>query len=241
MFFFQHEMPVDNLKLVMVAAISRYLPRLDSLHFLCANVFFGKPSWNAGLCHINSFSTLNGVIFMEPTMHCPGCGTEAPVTQRFCRSCGFSLEKVPQLVAEQSEELLTSKAAEKLQKRQQKIERWLVRTGIGLAALIALSFLIGLIYLMLAGNLPIVPGIVLLILLLGGFVAGSLGIYAEKLKKTLSRSSSLRSRSLPEREITSKPPLEAFEGPFLSVTERTTNLLDKDDAVETRNERRKKP
>jgi dihydrofolate reductase len=55
-------------------------------------------------------------------MHCPGCGAEAPVTQKFCRSCGFCLEKVPNLVAEQlseSKELLTSAAAEKLQERQQ--------------------------------------------------------------------------------------------------------------------------
>jgi len=82
---------------------------------------------------------------MEPTMHCPGCGTEAPVTQRFCRSCGFSLEKVPQLVAEQlsEEEILTSEAAEKLQKRQQKIDHWLSISGIGFIALIALSFLSG--------------------------------------------------------------------------------------------------
>ena len=181
---------------------------------------------------------------MEPTMHCPGCGTEAPVTQRFCRSCGFSLEKVPQLVAEQlseSEEILHIKAAEKLQRRQQEIERWLSITGIGFIALVALSMLVGLIYLMFAGNLPIVPGIVLLTLILGGFVAASLAMYSERLKKTLSDSSSQRSRSLPETEKTSKPSLEAFEGPFLSVTERTTSLLDKDDAVETRNERRKKP
>lgn len=166
-------------------------------------------------------------------MHCPGCGTEAPVTQRFCRSCGFSLEKVPQLVAEQlsdSEEILDIKAAEKLQKRQQEIERWLSITGIGFITLIALSMLVGLIYLMFAGNLPIVPGLVLLILILGGFVAASLAMYSEKLKKTLSDSSSQRSRPLSEREKTSKPSLEAFEGPFLSVTERTTSLLDKDDA-----------
>jgi hypothetical protein len=138
---------------------------------------------------------------MEPTMHCPGCGTEAPVTQKFCRSCGFSLEKVPQLVAEQlseSEGILTSKGAEKLQRRQQEIERWLSIAGIGFITLVAISFLIGL-------------------------------------------TCSLRSKPLSEREITSKPPLEAFEGPLLSITERTTNLLDKDDAVETRNERRKKP
>jgi hypothetical protein len=181
---------------------------------------------------------------MEPTMHCPGCGTEAPVTQRFCRFCGFSLEKVPQLVAEQlseSEEILDIKAAEKLQRRQQEIDRWLSIAGIGFTTAVALSMLVGLIYLMFAGSLPIVPGIVLLILILGGFVAASLAMYSERLKKTLSGSSSIRSKPLPEREITSKPTLEAFEEPFFSITEQTTTLLDKDDAVETRNEPRKNP
>lgn len=176
-------------------------------------------------------------------MHCPGCGTEAPVTQRFCRSCGFCLEKVPELVAEQlseSEEILTSAAAEKLQKQQQKIEGWLSITGIGFTALMALSVLIGLIYLLLAGSLPIVPGIVLLLLILGGSVAGLLAIYSESLKKKVSGSSLLKSKHLPEREK-SKLPLEAYEGPLISVTERTTNLLEKDDVVETGNERRKKP
>jgi predicted nucleic acid-binding Zn ribbon protein len=174
-------------------------------------------------------------------MHCPGCGTEAPVTQKFCRSCGFSLEKVPQLVAEQlseSEEILISAAAEKLQKKQQKIERWLSITGFGFTALMALSVLIGLIYLLFAGSLPIVPGIVLLTLVLGGSVAGLLAMYSENLKKKLSGSSSLRSRQLPEGE---KPQLsfEAYDGPLISVTERTTNLLEKE--VETGNQRRKKP
>ena len=173
-------------------------------------------------------------------MHCPGCGTEATVTQRFCRSCGFCLEKVPQLVAEQlseSEEILTSATAEKLQKRQLKIERWLSITGLGFIVLMALSVLIGLTYLLFTGSIPIVPGIVLLILVLGGSVAGLLAMYSENLKKTLSGSSSIRSGQLPVLEK-SKPPLEAYEGPLISVTERTTNLLEKDDVVETGNERR---
>jgi hypothetical protein len=179
---------------------------------------------------------------MAPTIHCPGCGTEAPVTQKFCRSCGFCLEKVPPLVAEQlseSEKLLTSEVAERLQKRQQNVERWLSRTGFGFTVLMALSVLTGLTYLLLAGSLPIVPGIVLLTLVLGGSVAGLLAMYSEKLKKTLSGSDSRRSRQLPEAE-TSKLSIEACEGPLLSITERTTNLLEKD-VVETGNERRKKP
>ena len=175
-------------------------------------------------------------------MHCPGCGTEAPVTQKFCRSCGFSLEKVPQLVAEQlskSEETLDSAVTEKLQQRQKKIERWLSITGVGFTALMALSVLVGLIYLLLAGSLPIVPGIVILTLVLGGSVAGFLAMYSENLRKTLSGSSSLGSKQLPEGE-TAKLSLEAYDGPFVSVTERTTNLLEKNDVVETGNKRRRR-
>ena len=177
-------------------------------------------------------------------MHCPGCGTEASVTQRFCRSCGFCLEKIPPLVAEQlseSGEILTSAAAaEKLQKRQKKIERWLSITGLGFTALMALSLLVGLVYLLFAGSIPIVPGIVLLILIHGGSVAGLLAMYSENLKKKLSGSNSLRSRQLPEGEK-SKLSLDDYEGPLISVTERTTNLLKKDAVVETGNEGRKKP
>jgi len=65
-------------------------------------------------------------------------------------------------------------------------------------------------------------------------------MYSENLKKTLSGSSSLRSKQLRQGEK-SKLSIEAHEGPLISVTERTTNFLDKDDAVETRNERGKKP
>ena len=35
-------------------------------------------------------------------MHCPNCGSEAPMEQKFCRSCGFGLGKVAQLIAEQA-------------------------------------------------------------------------------------------------------------------------------------------
>jgi hypothetical protein len=169
-------------------------------------------------------------------MHCPSCGTEAPVTQRFCRSCGFSLEKIPELVTQQlSESEHIGEVAEKLQERQLKIERWLYITGIGFTTLVALSLLTGLIYLMLAGNLPLVPGTIILILIFGAMVAGSLGLYSENLKKKLSASSSVKSKTLAEPATTSNLPLEAYQGPLISVTERTTTLLDKNEATKKEN------
>ena len=35
-------------------------------------------------------------------MHCPNCGSEAPMEQKFCRSCGFGLGKVARLISEQA-------------------------------------------------------------------------------------------------------------------------------------------
>lgn len=159
-------------------------------------------------------------------MHCPKCGAEAPLTQKFCRVCGFSLEKIPQLVTQQPSEpehLLSDEVAEQLQERKQKIEHWLSMTGIGFVTLAALSLLTGLIYLMVAGSIPFVPGVVILILLLSGIVAGSLAIYSESLKKTLSDRSSLKSSPL--------PPHEAYPEPSISITERTTTLLEKSETV----------
>jgi len=53
-------------------------------------------------------------------MHCPSCGTDTTLEQRFCRSCGMDLETVSKLVAAHSspetleiEKSLTEKAAGK--------------------------------------------------------------------------------------------------------------------------------
>ncbi len=155
-------------------------------------------------------------------LHCPSCGTGAALTQKFCRVCGLSLEKVSELVVDQpsTSHSLSSEQIDKLQLRQQNVERSLIIAGIGFMALVALSFLSGLIYLMVVGNMPIVPGVVLLTLLLSAIVAGSLGTYSEKLKKTISMNAGRKSAHLPETESPSR------ETPLISVTEHTTNLLE---------------
>lgn len=167
-------------------------------------------------------------------MHCPKCGAEAPLTQKFCRSCGFSLEKIPQLVTHQlseQEQLLTDEVAAKLQQRKQKIEHLLSITGLGFSGLVAISLLTGLIYLMVAGNIPLVPAFIILILLVSGIIAGSLAMYSESLKKTLSGRSSPGPSTLPQSATTSTLPHEANPGPLISVTERTTSLLEKNETV----------
>jgi hypothetical protein len=62
-------------------------------------------------------------------MHCPDCGTRATANQKFCRSCGFSLEKVARLLAEQSSLPASSQISDDniapAQRRLDKLEGWL--------------------------------------------------------------------------------------------------------------------
>jgi hypothetical protein len=60
-------------------------------------------------------------------MHCPNCGTKASAGQKFCRACGFGLDKVEQLIAEQRTTAtdLTTEATGKLSNnRLRRLEKW---------------------------------------------------------------------------------------------------------------------
>jgi hypothetical protein len=73
-------------------------------------------------------------------MHCPSCGAETTLEQRFCRSCGMDLETVGKLVAAHAspetlkrEKSLTEKAA---QKRMYQSLKWgMICFIVGMAAL----------------------------------------------------------------------------------------------------------
>jgi F0F1-type ATP synthase assembly protein I len=160
----------------------------------------------------------------DVTMHCPGCGVEVALTQKFCRSCGFALEKITQIVAEQlaSPELLLE--TRRLQERQRKIERSLLIAGSGFIATVVVGMVCGIIYLMAVGSMPIVPGVILLIMMTFGMVAGSLATYSDRLKKGLSHPEPSRAPTLAEAQ--SNLSLPDPRGPLFSVTERTTSLLE---------------
>ena len=170
-------------------------------------------------------------------MHCPNCGAEAPLTQRFCRSCGLSLEKIPQVVAEQfsrpENDVLGQHEAAKLQRRQQRIERHLSAAGLGFVVVTGLSLLAGISYLIAAGSVPLVPGVVILLMLIVGLIAAFLGIYSEKLKRKLSDSTSLNSLTLSSKSITTELPPQTNPNASISVTEHTTKLLEPHDEIRT--------
>lgn len=161
-------------------------------------------------------------------MHCPNCGTKAAEEQQFCRVCGFSLEKVSQLLAEQlsasppNQPLSESRA--RLLQRQHKIERWLfILLGSVFTVFIIVVFwtIISKI-IILKGEL--LGGIIFLGILAGLVLALLLVIYRESLREALTEPRLSRPTPL-QSEPTDKLLPESSLAPIPSVAERTTELL----------------
>lgn len=154
-------------------------------------------------------------------MYCPNCGKTSEGEQNFCRSCGLSLEKVAQSLAEQipAVDLETSQAL-----RRRRVERWLsILLGSGFAVFVV-AVLWVLIY-----NIIIVKGNVLQgLVFLGLFVAAVLSlllvVYRESLLEA-ARKPQQSGREVPKTGNTVELLPESHAEPIPSVTERTTELL----------------
>ena len=156
-------------------------------------------------------------------MHCPRCGTNAILSQQFCRSCGLSLEKVAEILGEEVaiQSSTPANEAARQRERQQKFENWAGIAGLSTFALI-LILLIVLVFsqIILKGGLLIVPGTLLILLALGAGAMAFFQVYSKSLKAKLK-----------ERLPPSSGPLrvgapDTYPLPPQSVGERTTELLD---------------
>lgn len=156
-------------------------------------------------------------------MHCPNCGTKTSTEQKFCRSCGLSLDEFARMLTEQLPE-----ARARLLERQQRIEHWLGRVSGALVAMFVCALVVGVIWgVIMRGQ--ILSGLLLLAFIIGAVASLSLVYYNEALKEKLGQSAA-PDPALPESAPTGKLLSESHFDPVPSVTERTTDLL----AVEER-------
>lgn len=154
-------------------------------------------------------------------MYCPNCGNKNSVDQRFCRSCGFGLEKVAQSLSDQ----VPTKTSLSLAKRKERLERLgmaaLSIFGLGILSFIGYSLFYKL--MISQGKVLAALGALALIIVIGsGLLSAILFAKANEVKE------------LPAREIkpddltTERSTKELSAGqpaPPFSVTDRTTNLL----------------
>lgn len=161
-------------------------------------------------------------------MHCPTCGTDTSLDQRFCRSCGMDLETISKLVAAHSspetmeiEKSVTEKA---IQKRIYRSLKWgMICFLLGMAALATVKTL-GFDQTYRLGPL------LLLFMGMAIMVFGILSSMRDFGSKSMKGGDGQRTGELHEAEVTKELPPARVPVPVASVTERTTQLIQNQDA-----------
>ena len=160
-------------------------------------------------------------------MHCPSCGNESDLEQKFCRKCGFNLEPISKLIlgANDDETKLDKVERDKLLMR--RMVKWMMRG--------MLIMLMGIVMIVVSKQYSVTLFQLLPLALLGNLITlGGVTVMMYGLLDTM-RGGGLKSGkpkavepSLPD-EIEPASTTKELEGrlpiPLGSVTERTTQLI----------------
>ena len=155
-------------------------------------------------------------------MFCPNCGSKNSTQQKFCRSCGLSLEKSAQSLVEQQ---IPAKIDQSLERRNKKLERfgYIALIGVGIVGVGAMSYMIISDMMLVQGK--ILGGLALLTIIICGLSAAFFFNYANFLKKTAVKNRLQPPEEMREDETPAKLLNDSYLEPIPSVTERTTELL----------------
>lgn len=154
-------------------------------------------------------------------MYCPNCGKENSAEQKFCRSCGLSLEKAVQSLVEQLPALELDK---NLRERQERVDRWLVILAASGISVFVVGILWAIIYKLIIIKGEVLEGSVFAAFFVGLIIFALLALYSESLRKTAGKRQMLQA---PPKEVSDTAKLlpDSQVEPVPSVTERTTELL----------------
>ena len=162
-------------------------------------------------------------------MHCPNCAAKASAGQQFCRACGFNLEKVWPVVAEQLQgaeaEGTSAESVAHLLQKQRQVERWLSIAFLCFVVPLFLAIVTGIVYKIMIVKGDYLLGSIVLCILLAAAASLTLVGYNESVKESLAK----RKVSPPDNELPPQPATQMLaEARFEaapSVTENTTELL----------------
>lgn len=158
-------------------------------------------------------------------MYCPNCGNQNSIEQKFCRSCGFGLQKAAQSLSEQ----LPTKLDRTLQQKKERLEKLGVAALSVFGAGLVIPILYSIIYktMWTQGNIAKGLGMLALVLVLAcGLISVILFAKANEVKEAGAKRPPAEPPVLPASEDTRKLlPDTAPPQPVFSVAERTTELL----------------
>ena len=154
-------------------------------------------------------------------MYCPSCGKTNSAEQRFCRSCGLSLEKVVQTLSEQ---LSATDLDENLLERQRKLQRWIKIIAGCTISIVVGGVLWGIIYEIIIVKGEVIAGSAFLAFIIGLILFALLVVYKESLEKASGKRRTTQP-TLPQEGENIKLLPETYLEPVSSVTEHTTGLL----------------
>lgn len=161
-------------------------------------------------------------------MNCPNCGAKASSGQKFCRACGFSLEKVEQLIADHrtaAADQTTGATGGLSDGRLHKLEKWAARALFTLGGVLGGLMLWAIIGKVMIEKGKIFEGSVVLMILAGAALA-SLLAYLDSERKKPASARSIQQHPLPQVEETAKMLSEPSIETAASVTEHTTARLE---------------
>lgn len=160
-------------------------------------------------------------------MHCPNCGNQSELDQKFCRKCGFNLEPVSKLI-------VNSPAADELKLEKAERDRIALRRMVSWMMWGMLILLIGVVVIVINKQFTLDPLVKLIgtFLTLGGVSVAMYGLL-DTMRGGKARPKSLASDVGSDRlnaaESVKADTTRELEGrlpvPLPSVTERTTQLI----------------
>lgn len=159
-------------------------------------------------------------------MHCPNCGVKATAGQKFCRTCGFGLEKFAHLFAEEMAraEQLPNDDVPPFDERLRKLERLAVMGLFSLGSILGALMLWAIIYKALIVEGKVVGGAIILMILAFLSLFGLLGYLDAQRKKAPVRPPT-KPLTLPPGEETAKILPAPQVGNVVSIAEHTTARL----------------
>ena len=152
-------------------------------------------------------------------MHCPGCGVQASLEQKFCRSCGLSLEKVPELLQSKRPGAPASRTMEGL-----------ATAGLGAFLLgggaLLLYILYNIVTKVVIDKGQVLFGSALFLLLIGAILLLSYVFYSASQKDEAKRKSEWEGPEVPGAETNRRLSSPGYNETIESVTDSTTDLLE---------------